>query len=606
MFIDRAVLYAPCPLLTKEASAKQEEKIVALSISSRLCLTHNNEFNRLCRDPRTFMDSATKEAHCYINGQAPVATNSPMLIDPDTTTSFQAMTKITTCFLALTQLLCIAFPCAGPRRKHESTSLRLEPANECSTRFNQEDEDDDEEEDEDEDEDELLDFRPTIALINFEALKAYALQVRTQSCGMTDVQTRTNNQLTCDINEEPMCGSFNLAYVLHFGDGSCWIARFPVNSPNFGPLDKQKMDSEYHTMRYLRKDLQLALPDVFAWQTDSTVVGAPFALMSFVPGVSIMNRWLDKEWITEDKKMKILSNLAQYMAILQGPTCDRTGTLRFTDDGVFSHIGPEIRIRLTEEDEEADGPAVISERPVCHSLDEWMTVDWDPLEDLPEKQRWQVGLLHIIRLALASVPQHLRRDDRFVLDMVDYNYQNMFIDDDCNITGFIDWDGVRAAPQGMGATRFPSWITRDWDPGCYSEPVDGNWEGGFEDPPEQLSKYRQHYAETFASLNLRQGYDPCETKVSHILEAIKLAAGSRMDRQYTAIKLLHHAFRGKVPFTAGHCYDTLTDIDSEAGKAMEKQIAEAFSSMWHAEWEAEETKASNSMSFNDIMDNLGK
>jgi hypothetical protein len=33
-----------------------------------------------------------------------------------------------------------------------------------------------------------------------------------------------------------------------------------------------------------------------------------------------------------------------------------------------------------------------------------------------------------------------------VLDMVDYNNQNIFIDD-CNITGFIDWDGMRAVPQ---------------------------------------------------------------------------------------------------------------------------------------------------------------
>jgi hypothetical protein len=157
------------------------------------------------------------------------------------------------------------------------------------------------------------------------------------------------------------------------------------------------------------------------------------------------------------------------------------------------------------------------------------------------------------------------------------------------------------SPQGMGATRYPSWITRDWEPGNYGEPDDGDWAASGEDSPENLSKYRKRYAEIFEGLNLGHGYNSAETRLSHILEAIKLAARSRLERQYTAIKLLHHAFRGKVPFTPRECFEALIDTNSDEGKAMERAVSDAFSSMWFAEWECDDTKARNDLKFEEMM-----
>lgn len=41
------------------------------------------------------------------------------------------------------------------------------------------------------------------------------------------------------------------------------------------------------------------------------------------------------------------------------------------------------------------------------------------------------------------------------------------VDDDANVTAFIDWDGVDTSPSSMGFAAYPSWITRDWDPAMY-------------------------------------------------------------------------------------------------------------------------------------------
>jgi hypothetical protein len=455
-----------------------------------------------------------------------------------------------------------------------------------------------------EDYDAFAAFRPVIAMIDFERLKNYAVRLRLDGTKPSlENQGKISSQLTCSIKDDAMCGSFNLIYVVEFSDGCRWVARFPINAPNFGTLDREKMDSEYQTMRYIRKSLRLAVPEVYAWHTDASVVGSPFALMAFVPGVRVMDRWFDPEWCTEEKRLKILTNCARYMAILQTPTYDRSGTLRFHPDGTFSHLGPDIHIILDDGSEDIENQEIkIKESAIFFSLEEWLSDDWDTLEGVDEEDlAYEKGCLEVVRLALASVPDYLRRTDRFVLDMVDYNSQNIFIDDDCNITGFIDWDGVRAVPQGIGSTRYPSWITRDWELYNYINPVteEESWTLQ-EDTPEQLSKYRKHYADVFASLGLGKGYDPRETRLSHILEAINLAAGLRMNRQGTVIKLLFHAFRGKIPFRTRELFEALGNTETEAGKLMRKQVLAAFKTMWFAEWECEETRANNKLSLRDM------
>ena len=106
-----------------------------------------------------------------------------------------------------------------------------------------------------------------------------------------------------------------------------------------------------------------------------------------------------------------------------------------------------------------------------------------------------------------------------------------------------------------------------------------------------MSRYREHYADTFANFNLEKGYDVSETKLSHISEAISTAVKFEQTRLEIAIKLLHHAFKGRLPFSVNECFGSLTDTRTRKGRAMRRQVADAFKEMWFAEWECEATKA---------------
>ncbi len=91
--------------------------------------------------------------------------------------------------------------------------------------------------------------------------------------------------------------------------------------------------------------------------------------MSFIPSVLIMKQWLDLESITEEKKLKILTGLTSYTAVLRGATCEQTGTLRFSADGVLLGIGPEIPVSC-DKAYETEGDFYPLERPVCLMLEQ--------------------------------------------------------------------------------------------------------------------------------------------------------------------------------------------------------------------------------------------
>ncbi|EXJ71734.1 uncharacterized protein A1O5_05543 [Cladophialophora psammophila CBS 110553] len=319
--------------------------------------------------------------------------------------------------------------------------------------------------------------------------------------------------LTCHTPPgDPFHGSYNLAYVIEFNENIERVARVPIQGTGVREADIDKLNTDYTSLRYIRSTLDMPVPELFWFETSCDRVGVPFALMSFVSGESVCLLWHDKEWITEEKRLKILTNLVHVMVKL--------------DKKTVSHIGPLHTVIEADEEYIEHGLTHVDKCGPFNTLDEWLGHNPDTFEGVPET-------------ALSA--KRCLEADRFQIDFWDYNYQNIFIGDDCNITGILDWDGIRAVPQGMGCTRYPSCITRDWDPGSYEPALDGNWEDSMEDPPEVLSRYRKHYADTFAGLGL-QYYGPRETKLSHILEAINIATGDQFARQYIMIVLLNHAY----------------------------------------------------------------
>ena len=112
----------------------------------------------------------------------------------------------------------------------------------------------------------------------------------------------------------------------------------------------------------------------------------------------------------------------------------------------------------------------------------------------------------------------------FVLAFPDYNYDNTLVDDEGYVTGLLDWDSTFVVPRQEGFARYPSWITRDWDPTAYAWPPRDVESAGIgslyeENSPQTLQRYRDEYLEVCTQV------DPADaifTKNSHIFEAIQI------------------------------------------------------------------------------------
>jgi hypothetical protein len=203
--------------------------------------------------------------------------------------------------------------------------------------------------------------------INFEKLRIYAIECRIQQ---PQPEKFNFTGLSVEVVEPPLHGSFNLVYVLKFSDDVKWVARFPIQGTRVKEADIDKMNTEYSNLKYIRKMYPIPVPEVYSWDTTCEKVGAPLALMSSMDGQSVRNRWLEKEWITEDKKLQILGNLAHIMAKLQEPKFEKIGTLRFSDEETISHIGPDYQVLEDEERCYEEGIVNVDFSGPWNSLDE--------------------------------------------------------------------------------------------------------------------------------------------------------------------------------------------------------------------------------------------
>ncbi|KAI5776923.1 phosphotransferase enzyme family-domain-containing protein, partial [Geopyxis carbonaria] len=383
-------------------------------------------------------------------------------------------------------------------------------------------------------EDPMTTFLPIINSINFDALTSLASMTRRAR------NPSLSAEVSCSVQFPPMYGSSNLVYVLAFSDGVKWIARIPGKAATFGPLNVLRMSSDIGTISLLRARTSIPIPEVFAWDTCSAAIGTPYTIEAFVEGVSVIAKWDDESW-PESSRLTVLRNLAKFMAELSQFRYDKIGALCFTKTGEVSHVGEmvdnEIDFRELMMDEGADPWGITSATGPFETTLSWLRTRANNSMK-KETLTGRIAEMALLHLAIDSIPPSLLPGP-FGLVHPDFDSQNIFIDDDGNITGMIDWDGVCTLPRALGFARYPSWLTRDWDPVCYGYGIPGS---GREDSPEQLLHYRKEYATALVELDLpSELYSATETRLSHLLEAIVIATQNRICRTQIILKLLSHA-----------------------------------------------------------------
>ncbi|KAK1241853.1 hypothetical protein MKX07_007676 [Trichoderma sp. CBMAI-0711] len=307
-------------------------------------------------------------------------------------------------------------------------------------------------------------------------------------------------------------GSYNIVHIVEL-ESIKLVIRVPCTGWGSGmtPIAAQAMDSQVATMRLIRDKTSIPLPEIYEFDTTANnEIGAPYLCMSFLPGRPVSQLWFDKSSALplEDLRLRILTSVSRSMAQLSCLTFDTMGAIMEDEFGTIV-IGT-----MYDCDQQEDGSITYSSSGPYSSVSAFLK---DKYVTISQENVWGKAKTKVMEAIIACRPT-FDSPPGFVLCHPDFDSQNVLVDDQGNVTGFMDWDFAHTMPRSMGYARYPGWITRDWDPLMYGWPHMPD----SEDSPETLQRYRSHYNAEMGKALKWQG-DWKLTEKSHIAEAIWIA-----------------------------------------------------------------------------------
>ncbi|KAB8079004.1 hypothetical protein BDV29DRAFT_152137 [Aspergillus leporis] len=342
-------------------------------------------------------------------------------------------------------------------------------------------------------------FSPVMASIRRDRLPKYASTIRENIH-----HSNKEKRLHVIELESPIYGSYHVLYPMTFNDGVIWLLKVPANGTpdRFQDSDARALRSEALTMRALRRETTIPLPEVFAYSdTCNNDLNCPFILMNHVNGKSLYKVWYDRtspKEVVQARRARCLRDLAAAMVQLEKFSFGQGGSLAFDDCGLLTRIGPlrlvntaAMRERLRTDDSD-ESTTYLELQPLSETKD-YYTALLSHRRD--RSSGLEKGALKLLRMFIDWIPQLSDGREPFVLSHPDLDMQNVLVSEDGMLQAIIDWDGVSAVPRSIGNERYPSWLTRDWDPATYSWNGDMEWgQCTWEDSPDTLKLYRSIYA----------------------------------------------------------------------------------------------------------------
>ena len=277
-----------------------------------------------------------------------------------------------------------------------------------------------------------------VAAIKWEQLKTLASGIR----GMA-----------CELSDKYSLGHYNLVKKLEFLDGVSWIVRLrlPQLPSVFGTREAMKsadcMSIEIATMNYIRLNSDIPVPEVFGYNLNAdNTVGAPYIFMSYIHGTIAAELQQAKECRTgvfgsPEQDLHFWTQMAEYHVQLASLTFDKIGSIHRDGDNFI--IGPEIETG----EGPWDTPQQYYEALVRHKMQVAST-------DAPPEVRESASFSFpskFMDLMEMTQPVDARKTGSFGLANRDFGAHNVLVDDEFDIVGFIDFDGVMAAPSAVVA-----------------------------------------------------------------------------------------------------------------------------------------------------------
>jgi hypothetical protein len=166
-------------------------------------------------------------------------------------------------------------------------------------------------------------------LINIGAFKIIALDTRTGRISQGQAFLPKFALLTCEVIDSWLSGAYNFFYAVQFSDGVIFLVRLAGKGGRCEDKDVQKHNQEYQTLCLICRSTKIPVPEVFLWSSTPDLVGRPFALLPCLPGTRLFDKWSDTTWATEERRLKILTQIAGYLSQLGQLRFDSVGSLVF-------------------------------------------------------------------------------------------------------------------------------------------------------------------------------------------------------------------------------------------------------------------------------------
>jgi Phosphotransferase enzyme family len=382
------------------------------------------------------------------------------------------------------------------------------------------------------DEEERETFAAVMENIRLDRLAEYASNTRKRCSYWTEQQEFHVLEIGA-----PMFGSYHVLYPVKFNDGVRWLLKVPSNGTKdkFNETSARALRSEARTMRCIKQKTTIPIPTVYSFSdTYYNELNCPFILLEFMDGKPLYDVWFDKtqpKEIVHARRTRCLQDLAAAMVQLGQFSFKQAGSIMINevhDDDIGPLRQNDFASMLQRRNDEGyDGLPIFVERGPFSDPKEYYTALLSS-QDEPanEFDRGQLKLLQLL-VDWIPEPEPTFGYESFVLAHDDLDVQNILVAEDGTLKAIIDWDGISAVPRSVGNERYPSWLTRDWDPAMYgwNEDMDRGIEpkGLWEDSPETLRRYRSIYAESIRALSKSPNPNFNLTRNSVVCENILIA-----------------------------------------------------------------------------------
>lgn len=380
------------------------------------------------------------------------------------------------------------------------------------------------------------------------------------------------------------------------GDPDMYVVKVPAHgTPTRWQVgDAYNLRSEAETMMHVQHCTQVPIPKVINYDdTLDNEIRAPYILMEFVQGKPAYDVWyqdgeeypeaeeLKENYGAEDedgeeehysllqdsltyrphqKRCNFLKSLAKTIAELQALQFDKIGQLSF--DNVDEHGKPDVghswHWKRNIKPEDLDTEKAMYKRLAYSSSEAYWNNALNNSFPYTEDDEQMKGIRYILDAVFRCVPlcwsaNNFKDDETFVLQHGDLNLQNIYVDEDGNVVGIIDWESCMAVPRCVGYASVPVFLKQDWES-----------DFSLDEAPHQawsLNYYRHVYAKAM----------------------IEATGGAHGDGKYTLKSALYSAAWASL-YGGGSAYDLIEKIFHEIpglGRVDVEEFETKMGKGWH-------------------------